>query len=142
MKRKWRRLFLIGLFVSFFSTAVGSTLYVLSRLDVLTFFYSPTDLVRKNILSGFRLRLGGLVEEGSVDRSSGKMVSFRVTDLKQSILVRYTGILPALFREGQGVVVEGILGNEGVFIADRVMAKHDEVYMPPEVAESLKEKDI
>ena len=85
----------------------------------------------------FRFRLGGLVEDGSVDRSGGETVLFRVTDTANTVSVSYTGILPDLFREGQGVVTEGRI-VDGTFVADEVLAKHDENYMPPEVADALK----
>ena len=104
----------------------------------LVFFYSPSDLAEKTLPPGRPVRLGGLVEEGSVERRDGLTVHFRVTDLSQSTPVVYQGLLPDLFREGQGVVTEGTLGPDGVFVASEVLAKHDETYMPPEVVEALK----
>jgi cytochrome c-type biogenesis protein CcmE len=105
----------------------------------LVFFYSPTDLVEKELPDGRRFRLGGLVEEGSVNRlSDGLTVEFVVTDLSATVPVVFRGPLPDLFREGQGVITEGVLTAGGVFEADSVLAKHDENYMPPEVAEALK----
>ena len=105
----------------------------------LVFFYSPTDLAEKDLPDGRRFRLGGLVEEGSVHRlEDGLTVEFAVTDLAATVPVSYRGPLPDLFREGQGVVAEGVMTAGGVFEADGVLAKHDENYMPPEVAEALK----
>ena len=105
--------------------------------DNIVFFHSPTDIIEKKIGEDRRFRLGGLVEEGSVRKAGGAVTIFRVTDLKETIAVSYKGLLPDLFREGQGVVAEGRLKG-GIFIADEVLAKHDETYMPPEVAEALK----
>jgi cytochrome c-type biogenesis protein CcmE len=106
----------------------------------LVFFYSPSDLLAEKAPEGRALRLGGLVEESSVKRlSDGLTVEFRVTDLANTVPVTFRGILPDLFREGQGVIAEGRFGPDGVFVAEEVLAKHDENYMPPEVAEVLKE---
>jgi cytochrome c-type biogenesis protein CcmE len=111
---------------------------ILSALDEsVAYFRSPSDIVRDPGLTARRLRLGGLVEDGSVERGAGTAVRFRVTDLEHAVSVRYQGVLPDLFREGQGVVVEGRI-EDGVFMADSVLAKHDETYMPPEAAEALK----
>jgi len=108
--------------------------------DDLLFFYSPTDLQAKPVAVDQRFRLGGLVAEESVERmEDGVTVAFTVTDLAHTIPVVYSGILPDLFREGQGVVAEGRLRPDGVFEASDVLAKHDETYMPPEVADALKE---
>jgi cytochrome c-type biogenesis protein CcmE len=108
--------------------------------DSIVFFYSPTDLVQKPIAPDRRFRLGGLVEEGSVVRQpDGVTIDFRVTDTANEVPVRFRGLLPDLFREGQGVVAEGALDGGGTFVATDVLAKHDENYMPPEVAESLKQ---
>lgn len=117
----------------------GAAALVLTAFqDNIVFFYSPTDLKTKQISASQRLRIGGLVEEGSVAKDeSGKTVRFKVTDLANSVDVTFTGILPDLFREGQGVVAEGRFAS-GVFTASDVLAKHDENYMPPEVAEALK----
>jgi cytochrome c-type biogenesis protein CcmE len=112
---------------------------VLSALnDNIVFFYSPSQLAEKKIAPDRRFRLGGLVEQGSV-KKEGAEVRFKVTDLKQSVSVVYRGLLPDLFREGQGVIAEGSLGADGVFAAREVLAKHDENYMPAEVAKALKE---
>jgi cytochrome c-type biogenesis protein CcmE len=116
----------------------GATVMVLAAFrDNLVFFYSPTELAAKRSLIGGRIRIGGLVENHSVEHQDGERVSFRVTDGKTDIAVRYDGILPDLFREGQGVVAEGRVEN-GVFVANTILAKHDEKYMPPEVAAALK----
>lgn len=112
---------------------------VLSALDTkITFFYSPSDIVENSVAPGERFRLGGLVEKGSVIRTEGTTIRFAVTDTARSVAVTYAGILPDLFREGQGVVTEGRLDENGVFKADIVLARHDENYMPKEVADALK----
>lgn len=117
--------------------AVGLVLYA-SR-DTLVYFYSPTELAQKQLPPDRIFRIGGLVEEGSVVRHpDGTNIDFTVTDLQTRIQVRYTGLLPDLFREGKGVVAEGKLEPGGTFIASSVLAKHDENYMPPEVADALK----
>ncbi len=135
MSPKARRMRFVLIALAMLFTAAGLILYALD--DNLVYFYSPTDVQEKHIAPDTRIRIGGLVEEGSVVRK-GNDVSFRVTDLSNSIPVRFTGALPDLFREGQGVVTEGRLTEDGVFIASEVLAKHDEKYMPPEVADALK----
>ena len=138
MTRKRRRLVLIVSGMVALSAAVG--LVLIAFKDSLVYFYSPSDLLAEKVPEGRALRLGGLVEEDSVKRlADGLTVEFRVTDLANAVPVTYRGILPDLFREGQGVVAEGRFGTDGVFVADEVLAKHDENYMPPEVAEALKE---
>jgi cytochrome c-type biogenesis protein CcmE len=139
MTRKQRRLLLIGLAGIVLVTAVGLTLYALSSRIV--FFNSPSDVVAQQLPPGTRIRLGGLVADGSVVKKTGGDVSFAVTDGNASIPVTYTGILPDLFREGQGVVAEGVI-SAGGFAADTVLAKHDERYMPPEVVEALKKQGV
>ncbi|MBU2533716.1 MAG: cytochrome c maturation protein CcmE [Alphaproteobacteria bacterium] len=121
---------------------LAAVLVLFAMRDSIVFFYAPSDLASQNISADQRFRLGGLVAEGSVKRSRGTQVEFKVTDTIESIPVTYDGILPDLFREGQGVVAEGRLDAAGVFRADSVLAKHDENYMPPEVAKSLKEKGV
>ena len=138
MTRKQRRLSVIG--IGFVLLASALALVSLSLKDTIVFFYGPSEVVEKKISPGIRFRLGGLVKEGSVRRGESKTISFAVTDLNTSLPVIYTGILPDLFREGQGVVTEGQLNKAGVFVADSVLAKHDENYMPPEVAAKLKEQ--
>ncbi len=140
MTRKQRRSALIGMCLAVLGLAVGLVLFALE--DSIVFFYSPSDVSEKNIKPGQRIRLGGLVEEGSVKRGENTTVQFTVTDTAKRVPVMYTGVLPDLFREGQGVVTEGKLGSDGVFVADSVLAKHDENYMPPEVAEALKKQGV
>jgi cytochrome c-type biogenesis protein CcmE len=118
--------------------ALGLILFALN--DQIVFFQSPTDIASKNVPQGQRIRLGGLVEDGSVIKTDNAQVTFRVTDLENTVAVSYKGILPDLFREGQGVVTEGTLQPDGTFVADSVLAKHDENYMPKEVAEALKDQ--
>src|SRR5204863_3914031 len=108
--------------------------------DSIVFFTSPTDLAEKHVKPGTRVRIGGLVEQGSVSRGDGLMVRFAVTDGNSTVPVVYQGLLPDLFREGQGVVAEGVLDGQGTFRADNVLAKHDETYMPKEVADALKKQ--
>jgi len=135
MKRKHKRLTFVGVALVLLA---GAAALVLSAFEEnIVFFMSPTDIAANKVSENQRFRLGGLVEEGSVDRSGGETVTFNVTDITNSVAVTYTGILPDLFREAQGVVAEGRLKN-GVFVADEVLAKHDETYMPPEVADALK----
>lgn len=136
MTRKQRRATLIVSALAILGIAGGLVLYALD--DALVFFYSPSDITEKGIGPGERFRLGGLVADGSVVRGGGTTVEFAVTDTAATMKVRYTGVLPDLFREGQGVVTEGRLGTDGIFVADTVLAKHDEQYMPPEVADALK----
>jgi cytochrome c-type biogenesis protein CcmE len=117
----------------------GATAMVLAAFrDNLVFFYSPSELVARPSLAGGRIRIGGLVETQSVAHEDGRQVTFRVTDGKTDINVSYDGVLPDLFREGQGVVAEGRVKG-GIFVANTILAKHDEKYMPPEVAKALKD---
>ncbi len=136
MKPKRKRLWLLVASLCVLGAAVALVLSALS--DNLVFFYSPTQVAEKHPGPDRRLRIGGLVEQGSV-KKDGQEVRFVVTDLKQTVPVVYRGLLPDLFREGQGVIAEGTLGADGVFTAREVLAKHDEKYMPPEVARALKE---
>jgi cytochrome c-type biogenesis protein CcmE len=136
MTRKQRRLALVAGGLGLVGAAVALILTALSQNIV--YFYAPAELAQHPMTEGRRFRLGGLVEQGSVRREADNIALFRVTDLKAEVAVRYQGILPDLFREGQGVVAEGRLGPGGVFMADQVLAKHDERYMPREVAEALK----
>jgi cytochrome c-type biogenesis protein CcmE len=118
----------------------AATLVLTALNDNIVFFYSPTQMAEKKIPPDRRFRMGGLVEAGSVKKSTdGQETRFRVTDTNKTVEVVYRGLLPDLFREGQGVVAEGSLGADGVFVAREVLAKHDENYMPPEVAKALKE---
>ena len=136
MTRRQRRLVLIGSALGVLALALALVLGALR--DSIVFFNSPTDVVEKQIAPGQRIRLGGLVKSGSIARGENLQVRFDVTDGRNTISVAYQGLLPDLFREGQGVVTEGTLDGAGTFRADSVLAKHDENYMPPEVAESLK----
>ncbi|MPZ37536.1 MAG: cytochrome c maturation protein CcmE [Rhizobiales bacterium] len=138
MTRKQRRLVLIGSALGVLVLAVGLVLGTLT--DSIVFFNSPTDVVEKQIAPGARIRLGGLVKEGSITRGDNLQVRFDVTDGRNTIPVAYQGLLPDLFREGQGVVTEGVLDRAGTFKADSVLAKHDENYMPREVADRLKQQ--
>jgi cytochrome c-type biogenesis protein CcmE len=138
MTRKQRRLALIGSALAVLGIALALVLFAFK--DSIVFFNSPTDVVEKHLAPGSRIRLGGLVKEGSVVRGENLQVHFDVTDGNATIAVAYQGLLPDLFREGQGVVTEGILEPSGTFKADTVLAKHDEVYMPREVADALKKQ--
>ncbi|WP_336490531.1 cytochrome c maturation protein CcmE [Methylobacterium nigriterrae] len=134
--RKSRRLILIACCGAVLAVAVGLILSAMSGSIV--FFRSPTEVVQQGVAPGTRFRLGGLVKDGSVQRGANQRVEFAVTDTNATVQVTYQGLLPDLFREGQGVVTEGTLGPGGVFRADSVLAKHDESYMPREVADALK----
>ena len=140
MTRKQRRAVFILLSVSILSLAV--LLVVVALRDTIIFFHTPKEVAEKGMGPGKRVRLGGLVQEGSLKRGGGATVEFAVTDTVKTIPVSYTGVLPDLFREGQGVVAEGKLDASGRFVADTVLAKHDETYMPPEVAKALKEQGV
>ena len=135
MKRKHRRLYFILL--GGLAVATGIALVLTAFEDSIVFFYSPTEISQQSLSPGQRIRIGGLVEAGSVIKN-GDLVTFTVTDTAETLTVVYQGILPDLFREGQGIVAEGVLNGAGVFQAADVLAKHDENYMPPEVAEALK----
>ncbi len=140
LTRKQRRGVLVGSGVAILAVAVGLVLWALG--DTLVFFYTPSQAQEKQLGPGQRFRLGGLVAEGSVERGDGTLIRFTVTDTAQEMSVVFAGVLPDLFREGQGVVTEGKLNAEGVFEADTVLAKHDENYMPREVADALKEQGL
>ena len=136
MTPKRRRLWL--LLGSLTTLGVAAALVLTALNDNLVFFYSPTQVAEKSIGPERRFRLGGLVEEGSVQKE-GQIVRFTITDTNKTLKVTYRGILPDLFREGQGVIAEGSIGPDGIFTAREILAKHDENYMPPEVAKALKE---
>jgi cytochrome c-type biogenesis protein CcmE len=138
MTRKQRRLALIGVALGVLSLAVALVLVTLN--DSIVFFNSPTDVVENQVKPGARIRVGGLVKEGSVQRGDNLAVRFEVTDGRSTVPVAYQGLLPDLFREGQGIVAEGALDATGTFRANSVLAKHDETYMPKEVAEALKKQ--
>ena len=136
MTPKRKRLWLLLGSLGVLGAAVALVLSALS--DNLVFFYSPTQVAEKHPGPERRLRIGGLVEQGSV-KKDGQEVRFTVTDLQKTVPVVYRGLLPDLFREGQGVIAEGTLGADGTFAAREVLAKHDENYMPKEVADALKQ---
>jgi cytochrome c-type biogenesis protein CcmE len=133
--RKQKRLAVIaGLAVV---VALATTLVLIALRDQIVFFYSPTDVVTREVEAGHPIRLGGLVADGTWTRD-GQLNTFTVTDGTTQIVAHYTGILPDLFREGQGVVAEGAMGDDGSFTASNVLAKHDENYIPKEVVDALK----
>jgi cytochrome c-type biogenesis protein CcmE len=138
MTRKQRRLTMIG--GSLAILAIAAALVLNALRDSIVFFSTPVMVAEKHIPPGKRFRLGGLVEKGSLVRGDHLAVSFKVSDGSATLPVTYTGILPDLFREGQGVVAEGALDASGVFKADTVLAKHDETYMPKDVADALKKQ--
>ncbi|MBS7809888.1 cytochrome c maturation protein CcmE [Roseococcus pinisoli] len=135
MNRKKRRLYILLLCAIGIGSATALTLTAFQ--DNLVFFLAPSDIAREAPPPGRAFRLGGLVEAGSVERG-GATVRFRVTDGAHTISVTFSGVLPDLFREGQGVVAQGVMGPDGTFAAREVLARHDETYMPPEVAAALR----
>ena len=140
MTRKQKRLSLIAAAGLVLAASAGLILYALN--DRIVFFYTPSDLAKQVIGPGARVRIGGLVDVGSVDKSALPMIRFVITDGETKLSVVYKGSLPDLFREGQGVVSEGIITPDHVLQADTVLAKHDEKYMPKEVADALKAKGV
>jgi cytochrome c-type biogenesis protein CcmE len=139
--RKQQRLVLVIVAVLLLGGASGLVLFALS--DSVAFFVTPSDIASGKIDVDKRFRLGGLVVDGSLERPGDDgLVLFRLTDQMHEVPVRYRGILPDLFREGQGIVAQGVLGTDGVFVASEVLAKHDETYMPPEVADALKQAGV
>jgi len=136
IKRRRRFLFL---FLGIFAFSLSGTLVLLASRDSLVYFYTPTELLKINNVEGKLIRIGGLVELGTLKRKGDMTINFRVDDGQNKIEVEYMGILPDLFREGQGVICEGKITGDKVFLASKILAKHDENYMPPEVAEALKE---
>src|SRR5271156_4929290 len=138
MTRKQRRLTMIG--GSLAVLGIAAALVLNAMRDSIVFFSTPAMVAEKHIPAGRRFRLGGLVEKGSLVRGDHLAVTFKVGDGSAELPVAYTGILPDLFREGQGVVAEGALDPSGVFKADTVLAKHDETYMPKDVADALKKQ--
>ena len=133
MTPKKKRFYLLFSAFTFFCFIVGTILIVLQ--DNILFFYTPSEILQKDLKQNEKVRLGGLVEENSVTRNDTK-INFTITDLKKTIEVTYEGLLPDLFREGQGVIVKGYLQNN-IFEATEVLAKHDENYMPPEIKKIL-----
>jgi cytochrome c-type biogenesis protein CcmE len=140
MTRKQRRLVLIA--AAGIVLAGAATLILTALDDSIVFFRTPTEIAERPVPPGTRFRLGGIVKQGSVVKSGSADTRFEVTDTARAVPVAFTGILPDLFREGQGVVAEGVLSADGLFRADTVLAKHDERYMPKEVAAALKDKGV
>ncbi|MFZ1101664.1 MAG: cytochrome c maturation protein CcmE [Hyphomicrobiaceae bacterium] len=140
MTRRQRRATFIGLGAGILCLAVFLVLFALR--DSVVGFHFPKEVAEKQIPAGRRIRLGGIVAADSIKRGQGLTVEFGITDNVKTISASYTGILPDLFREGQGVVTEGKLDHTGHFVADTVLAKHDENYMPPEVAKMLKDQGM
>ena len=136
MTRKQTRLTIIVSGLVLLSAALGLVLFALR--DSIVFFYTPSEMAQKHIGPGTRVRLGGLVEKGSLVKGQDGQVTFAVTDMTSTMTVNFKGLLPDLFREGQGVVAEGAAADDGSFLADSVLAKHDEKYMPKEIVEKLK----
>ena len=137
MKARHKRLVLVG--VAILGVGAAATLAISALQSNISYFFSPSQVLAKEAPADRVFRLGGLVNKGSLQRApDGLTVTFDVTDLAQTVKVSYTGILPDLFKEGQGAVTKGRLGPDGVFYAEEVLAKHDEAYMPPEIADSLK----
>ena len=137
MTRKGRRLAIIS--TAGFTLAIAIGLILFALRNSIVFFYGPTEITEKALPRGTHLRIGGVVKRGSLNYDGSSTVVFAVTDLKHDIKVSYTGLLPDLFREGQGVVAEGTVEGPGLFHADTVLAKHDERYMPKDVADKLKQ---
>lgn len=140
MTRKQKRMAVIAGGMSFIMVAVLLVMFAFSQS--VAYFFMPGDLKTTQVAPGTRIRLGGLVEEGSVKRGVGSTITFVVTDGTNTVPVSYTGILPDLFREGQGVVTEGTFDTTHAFVADSVLAKHDENYMPKDVADRLKKDGV
>ena len=135
IKRRRRFLFLL---LGIFAFSLSGTLVLLASRDSLVYFYTPTELLKINNVEGKLIRIGGLVEIDTLKRKGDLTINFIVDDGQNKIEVEYIGILPDLFREGQGVICEGKILGDNVFLASKILAKHDENYMPPEVAEALK----
>jgi cytochrome c-type biogenesis protein CcmE len=139
MTPKNQRMMLVGLGIGSLALAATLTLSVLG--DSISYFRDPTAIAQGKVKTGEAFRLGGLVKKGSIEKlPDGVTMRFVVTDMQHEQKVQYTGLTPDLFREGQGAVCEGRLGSDGIFIADKVLAKHDENYMPPEVKKSLDQR--
>jgi len=137
-KRK-KRLYIILAIVFGTSLAVGLTMYALNQN--INLFYSASQIAKGEAPTGARMRVGGMVVDGSLERSTDSLrVSFELTDYEHKVKVVFTGILPDLFREGQGIIAQGKMDAQGIFQADEVLAKHDENYMPPEISETMKAK--
>ncbi len=137
MKARQKRI--IAVILGIITLALAAYLVINALGSNLSYFYSPSDVVDGKAPDNHLIRLGGLVMTGSLERGKELTVTFKVTDNVKTVTVKYAGILPDLFAEGQGVIAQGRLGADGIFIADEVLAKHDENYMPPEVADALKQ---
>ncbi len=137
MKPKQKRLWFVILGLCM--VALGFAIILNVFKDNLVFFFTPSELVERQLTEGQALRVGGLVKEGSVSTLPDGSLQFVVTDMSADLTVSYTGLVPNLFREGQGVVADGTLGADGVFTAKSILAKHDENYMPPKVKDALEE---
>jgi len=139
IKRK-KRIYLISLFFITIATSIYLILWALR--DNIVFFYSPSEIQQKINLKEIdemsKLRLGGMVKESSIEKLNNGSINFIITDFDREMVVFYKGIIPDLFKEQQGVIAEGSINNEGIFIANSILAKHDENYMPPEVQDTLK----
>jgi cytochrome c-type biogenesis protein CcmE len=140
MTRKQTRLAIILSSLGLLGIALGLVLFAMR--DSIVFFYTPSEMVDKHISPGTRVRLGGLVEQGSLVKGADGQVTFTVTDMTKTMKVNFKGLLPDLFREGQGVVAEGSATADGAFAADSVLAKHDEKYMPKEIVDKLKAQGV
>jgi cytochrome c-type biogenesis protein CcmE len=133
-----KRFFLVGLMVA--GIGVATTFALTAFNENMMFFFSPSEVAAGEVPVNQTFRLGGLVVPGTVNRpDEGLTIEFALTDNAEMVTVQYTGILPDLFREGQGIVSKGKLGSNGIFVAEEVLAKHDENYMPPEVADAMKQ---
>jgi cytochrome c-type biogenesis protein CcmE len=138
MKARHQRLIAIGLVLA--GVGIGAAFLLRAMNENVLYYYSPTQVLAGEAPEARRFRVGGLVVPGSIQREDGSMeVAFTLTDNAELVTVSYSGILPDRFREGQGIIAHGSLDGNGVFVADEVLAKHDENYMPPEVADSLKQ---
>jgi len=139
IKRK-KRIYLISLFFITIATSIYLILWALR--DNIVFFYSPSEIQQKISLKEIdemsKLRLGGMVKESSIEQFNDGSINFIITDFDREMVVFYKGIIPDLFKEQQGVIAEGSINNEGIFVANSILAKHDENYMPPEVQDALK----
>lgn len=141
MKAKTKRLFFVSFGLALLGGAVALALVALQ--DTVTFFFTPSQAAERSIPAGQRVRLGGLVEEKSIRKlADGVTIEFRVTDRSKAVTVRYKGVLPDLFREKQGVVVQGAFQPDRTFVATTVLAKHDENYVPKELADELKKQGL
>lgn len=139
MTRKQQRFTFVAIGLLLLGLAIG--LILMAMEDGISFFKTPTEILTENTSQQKRLRIGGLVVENSLQRQ-GEQITFTITDNQSNLIVKYKGVVPDLFKEGQGVVLEGFLNQEKIFMADSLLAKHDENYMPKEVADSLKQKGV